>query len=82
MSIVDKILAKIMHVRLTKYFDDPKSLCSIQFGFQKIFSTSHAIMSLIENIQKSVDDKQIACGVFIDLEKAFDTVDHTLLLKK
>ena len=40
------------------------------------------IISLIEIIQKSVDDKQIACGVFIDPEKAFDTVDHTLLLKK
>ena len=44
------------------------------------FSTSHTIISLIENIQKIVDDKQIACEVFIYLEKAFDTVDHTLLL--
>ena len=50
--------------------------------FAKKVSTLHAIISLIENIQKGVDDKQIACGVFIDLEKAFDTVDHTLLLNK
>ena len=49
---------------------------------KKKISTSHAIISLIENVKKSVDDKQIACGVFIDLEKEFDTVDHTLLLNK
>ena len=49
---------------------------------RKKFSTSYAIISLIENIQKGVDDKQIACGVFIDLGKAFGTVDHTLLLNK
>ena len=49
---------------------------------KKKISTFHAIISLIENVKKSVDDKQIACGVFIDLEKEFDTVDHTLLLNK
>ena len=65
-----------------KFLDDQKILYLKQFGFQKNFSISHAIISLIENVQKSVDDKQIATGVFIDLEKAFDTVDHTLLLNK
>ena len=65
-----------------KFLDHQKILHLKQFGFRKNFSTSHAIISLIEKKQKSVDDKQIAHGVFIDPEKAFDTVDHTLLLNK
>ena len=48
----------------------------------KKFFYIHAIINLIENIQEIVDDKQIGCGAFEDLEKAFDTVDGTLLLKK
>ena len=53
-----------------------------QFGFQKKNSASYTIISLTENIQKSVDDKQIACGVFVGLEKVFDTIDYTVLLNK
>ena len=50
--------------------------------FKKVFSTTLGISSLIENVPESVDEKQIAYGVFIDLEKALDTVDHTVLLNK
>ena len=82
LSNLDKILEKLMYSRLMKFIDNQKILYLKQFGFWKEFSTSHAVISLIENIQKNVDDKQIACGVFIDLEKAFDTVGHTLLLNK
>ena len=78
LSNLDKILEKLMHSRLMKFFDDQKILYLKQFGLRKYFSTSHAIISLIEKIQKSVDDKQIACGVFIDLEKAFDTVGNSI----
>ena len=67
-----------MHNRLIKLIDDQKMLDSKQFGFQKDVSTSHAVISLTENTQRCVDDKQIACGVFIYLEKAFDTVDHII----
>ena len=52
-----------------------------QCYFLHVF-TYHTFISLIENIQKSVDDKQIASGVFINLEKVFDNVDHTILLNK
>ena len=63
-----------------KFLDDQKVLYLKQFEFRKCFSTFLATISLIENIQKSVDEKQIACGVLIDLEKGFDTIDHNLLL--
>ena len=59
-----------------------KKFCATTIWISNKIFYSYAIISLIENIQKSIDNKQIECRVFIDLEKALDTVDHTLLLNK
>ena len=59
--------------------NDQKVLCKKQFGFQKKFSTSYAVISLIENTEKAIDNKMFVCGVFVDLQKAFDTVDHNIV---
>ena len=53
-----------------------------QFGFRKQHSTSHAIITLVEKVSKALDKGKIVVGVFLDLKKAFDTVNHTLLFKK
>ena len=53
-----------------------------QFGFRPKHSTQHAVISLVNNITYSLDSSDIVIGVFLDLRKAFDTEDHTLLLKK
>ena len=53
-----------------------------QFGFREQYSISHALISITENIRKALDDGNIGCGVFVDLQKAFDTVDHQMLLAK
>ena len=74
LSNLDKILEKLIHSGPMKFFDNQNILYSKQFGFQKNVSTSLANIILIANIQKRVDDKQIACRVFFALEKAFDTV--------
>ena len=71
-----------MHKRLMGFLNDQKVLYKKQFGFQKNFSTAHAVISLIENIEKAIDNKMFVCGVFVDLQKAFDTVDHNILLHK
>ena len=52
-----------------------------QFGFRKKYSTNHALLNIVEGIREKLDNKTFACGVFIDLEKAFDTVNHQILLK-
>ena len=52
------------------------------FGFRKQHSTSHAIITLIEKVSKALDSGKIVVGVFLDFKKVFDTVDHTLLLRK
>ena len=45
-------------------------------------STSHALLELVEEITSSLDNKKYSVGIFIDLKKAFDTIDHDILAKK
>ena len=62
--------------------DKHNLICKHQFGFRSKHSTQHAVISLVNNITNSLDSSNIVIGVFLDLKKAFDTVDHTILLKK
>ena len=71
-----------MHTRLTKFLQVNKLFFSHQFGFRNGYSTNHALTSLIKTITKAFDDDKFACGVCIDLQRAFDTVDHGILLSK
>ena len=64
------------------FLNDEKVLYKKQLGFQKKNSTTHAVISLIENIEKAIDNKMFVCGVLVDLQKAFDTADHKILLYK
>ena len=54
----------------------------LQFGFKSKYSTSHALLSILDEIRNNLDNNAYSCGVFVDLEKAFDTVNHKILLKK
>ena len=71
-----------MHTRLTKFLQVNKLFFSHQFGFRNWHSTNHALTSLIGTITKAFDEDKFACGVFIDLKRAFDTVDHGILLSE
>ena len=52
------------------------------FGFRQQYSTSHVIIDITENIRKTLDDRNISCGIFVDWQKAFNTVDHQILPAK
>ena len=53
-----------------------------KFGFRAGCSTTHSLISITETINKTIEQKKFGCGVFIDLKKAFDTVNHNILLQK
>ena len=82
LSIFDKIIEKLMHKRLYQFLEDHEILFKNQFGFRKKNSTSHALIEITEKIKESIDTGKFGCGIFIDLKKAFDTVNHVILLQK
>ena len=82
LSNINKLYEKAMHIQLTIFLRKNKVLFSYQFGFQNNYSTNHALISLTETIRNALDKGNFACGVFIDLQKALDTVNHGILLSK
>ena len=71
-----------MHKRLYQFLELHNVLFVNQFGFRTNNSTSYALMEITENIKQSIDNGKFGCGIYIDLRKAFDTVNHNILIKK
>ena len=67
-----------MHKRLYTFLNKNNVIYNLQFEFRQHYSTSHALINITESIRKALDDGKIVCGVFVDLQKAFDTVDHKI----
>ena len=82
LSNVEKILEKLIYKRLYTFLNKNNIIYNLKFGFRQQYSTSHALINITENIRKALDGGNIGCGVFVDLQKAFDTVDHQILLAK
>ena len=77
-----KIFEKVMFNRLTNYLDSKQILFQQQFGFRQNHSTDLAVTDMYNKISNAIDLNKFAIGVFIDLSKAFDTLDYDILLKK
>ena len=82
LSNIGKIIEKLMHKRLYSFLETQNCFYPAQFGFRLNVSTNNALMSITENIQTQLDEGKYCAGVFVDLKKAFDTVDHNILLRK
>ena len=82
LPVVSKIIEKIVHKQLYDYLSSHKVLNDSQFGFRPGHSTSSALGSMTDNWLRAIDDGQIIGSIFIDLRRAFDTVDTKLLLIK
>ena len=77
-----KIFERIVYDYLFDFICTNNILYDYQFGFRPGHSTQQAIITLIDKITKSLDNGDIVISLFIDLKKAFDTVDHRILLRK
>ena len=82
LSVFSKIIEKIMHQRLYIFLQENNIIYRSQYRFQKNKSTIHSLIEIVEKIRNSIENKKYGCGVFIDLKKAFDTVNHKILLLK
>ena len=82
LSNIVKFLERLMYNRMYKFFSDNNLIYSLQLGFRRKYSTVHALISLTENIRKNLDEGNIDCGIFVDLQKAFDTIKHDILSSK
>ena len=82
LSNINKIFETLLHSRLVEFFEKQSVIFKNQFGFRKGHSTSHAITALTEIVRSSLDKTEFSAAVFLDFQKAFDTVDHNILLQK
>ena len=73
---------RLMYNRLFKHLSNSKILYPKQFGFQKGHSTDHSLLQLVDQIYESFERRESTIRVFINLSKAFDTVDQNIVLKK
>ena len=82
LSCFSKIFERAMHTRLTEFIEDNKLLFESQYGFRALHSCEHALLEAQGKLNLILDRKQVALLLLIDFSKAFDMVDHQILLDK
>jgi hypothetical protein len=81
-SPVNKIFEKVIYHRLLTFINKHGLLSNFQFGFKEKSGTTAAATEIVDEILGAIDGKKIVAGLFLDLKKAFDTIDHVKILKK
>ena len=82
LPVLSKIIEKVVQKQLYEYMDSNNLFNNSQYGFRKNHSTEYAAMEFVDKIGETMNNKQTPFAIFIDLSKAFDTLDHTILLQK
>ena len=82
LPVFSKIVEKMIYSKLFDFLVRYQILFKSQYGFRKGRNTSHATIDFLQTVEKAFEDQEYAIGIFCDLSKAFDTLDHNILLKK
>ena len=82
LNCFDQTFERLTHDKMSAFIDKHKIIYLNQYGFRKGFSTTLALIDVIDTLKKALDHKDYAICIFLDLEKAFDTISHEILLKK
>ena len=82
LNVLSKVFEKVMHNRLIEFLEMYKIIVNQQFGFRKLNSSYMAFMTLMEQLITALENNETVVGIFLDFSKAFDTVDHDILLSK
>ena len=72
------MLEKLRFNRLADVLEKSYLIYNKQFSFRSHHSTDHTVLSIIDQVQKAIEDRDYSCGIFLDFSKAFDTVNKTL----
>ena len=80
--MLSKLLKKLMYKRLINFIEKHRILYNEQYGFRKNYSTEMAITTLTTKITEAIENNEFTVGMFLDLYKAFDTVNHSILIGK
>ena len=79
---ISKVFERVMYNQLYDYFNANNLFLNSQYGFRKGHSTELASLELVDRISKDLDNKKTPISIFLDLSKAFDTLNHDILIKK
>lgn len=82
LPLISKVIEKVMKVRVLEYFEKYKIIYDKQFGFRSGYSTSDAVVEFVDRCASSLDNKKFTVAVFLDLSKAFDTVNKDIMVRK
>ena len=82
LPVLSKVFEKLVYIRMISFIDKNKIISSSQFGFRRNHSTNHAIIHLTDLISNYLDNSHKVAGIFLDISKAFDSLDHVTLLLK
>ena len=82
LPLFSKLFERLMYNRLISFVNKHEVLYSLQFGFRHGYSTSLAMIYLVEKNSQSLDNGDYVLGLYLDFTKAFDTVNHAILLQK
>ena len=79
---VSKVFERVLYAQIYDYFSKNKMLFCSQYGFRKLHSTEYAILEVMDRVIKEMDQNRFPINIYLDLSKAFDTLDHKILLHK